>query len=161
MVLAAISFWNWRSAVQAVMRVKNWAAEVKAGTWRMRGIPLPISLDIKNAFGLLPWSVIIMAMRERGISSYLIRQIREWMRWCVCWTHRKRRFDIESLEVCHRAQFWGLCCGSWLMMRSRGYNNPRVELTAYADDQVIMAWGCDKEEMQQRGNHCLVMSENR
>lgn len=63
--------------MQAVMRVKNWAAEVKAGTWRMRGIPLPISLDIKNAFGLLPWSVIIMAMRERGISSYLIRQIRE------------------------------------------------------------------------------------
>ncbi|XP_075229563.1 uncharacterized protein LOC142329113 [Lycorma delicatula] len=72
-------FWQNGSTLQAITKVTNWANDAKAGTWRTRGIPLMISLDIKNEFGSIQWKYMKEALITKRISRYLRNQIEGYL----------------------------------------------------------------------------------
>lgn len=67
------------STIDAVKRVMGLVEDAAAGTWRTRRIPAVVMLDIKNAFNSLPWQAIFMAMKRKGLSSYLRRAIEGYL----------------------------------------------------------------------------------
>ncbi|XP_075210503.1 uncharacterized protein LOC142317838 [Lycorma delicatula] len=110
-------FWKERSTVQAISKVINWAEESRRGTWRTRQISLMVSLDMKNAFGTIAWRHINMAMEEKRISSYLRRQIEEYLneRRCKIGTQEDEVHFNMSGDV-PQGSVLGQYNGSWSLM---------------------------------------------
>lgn len=145
------------STINAINRVTNWAAGVREGTWRTRRLPLMILLDIKNAFGSVPWPAIINALKRMNISMYLINQINHYL--------HERYTEIRTIEGTVTFQiFGGVPQGSVLgpLLWNIFYDQifrlrypEGVTIVGYADDVAILVEDREVENLEVKANQSL------
>ncbi|XP_043476282.1 uncharacterized protein LOC122507561 [Leptopilina heterotoma] len=76
-------FRKGRSTVDAILAVLEKAKKVKEG--RKKGFCALVSIDIRNAFNSAKWDNCMEAMRCKGVPTYLLRMMDNYLsdRWVV------------------------------------------------------------------------------
>lgn len=128
-----------RSTVDAIMRVKRIAeAAVSRG-----GVVVAVSLDISNAFNTLPWACIREALRYHRVPIYLCKILEAYLSERSVIYPARTKWDEKPVS-CGVPQgsvlgplLWNIGY-DWVL---RGANLRGVELTCYADDTLVTAFG--------------------
>ncbi|XP_063624757.1 uncharacterized protein LOC134796497 [Cydia splendana] len=141
-------FRRGRSTIDAVAALRDFGV-LAAG--QKEGV-VAVSLDIANAFGSLPYTVIGEALRYHGVPHYLRRVIEHYLTARVVLYEQK---GVRSV----RAMMCGVPQGSvlgpllwnigydWAI---RGVQFPRMVTVCYADDTLVAVRGKELEEVLRR-----------
>lgn len=131
-------FRRQRSTCDAIMKVKELIQEVL----NKGGLAVAVSLDIANAFNLVPWTVIREALRTKGFPEYIRRIIDSYL------SERYITYPTNSGRMGHRAMQAGVPQGFVLgpLLWNLAYDNvlrvnmePDCSVVCYADDTLIVA----------------------
>lgn len=137
-------FRRGRSTIEAIGRVKELAEEAMA----RGGVLLAVSLDISNAFNTLPWETVIVALQFHRVPRYLQAVIADYFVGRAITYPAKFGWERRVME-CGVPQ--GSVLGPLLWNIGfdyvlRGANLRGVEVTCYADDTLVTAFGASYRE---------------
>lgn len=116
-----------------------------------------VTIDVKNAFNSIPWRNITKAMKEKGVSRYLIKVMENYFR---------DRFIVMG-RLRHRCTM-GVIQGSIVgpPLWNLSYNGvlelphePGVETLAYADDLLVMVEGETEKEVKGKAENAFEKIE--
>lgn len=142
-------FRKGRSTIQAVEKVVSIVRERRNDKWAAL-----ITLDVKNAFNTASWDHILGSLQKRGISSYLLNIIDNYLEGRSLYIEKGTCMEITA----------GVPQGSvlgptlWNVMYDdvlREIMPEGVHTLAYADDLAIVINARSKEELKWKGDEAL------
>lgn len=140
-----------RSTTDALIFVKS----IIENATKEDSVFIAVSLDIRNAFGSLPWDVIREALRKKGFPDYLRRIIDDYL------NNRSVEYIGEDGTIKTKRMQAGVPQGSVLgpLLWNIGYDSvlqegvdPGCTIVCYADDTLIVATAKTTNQVIMRAN---------
>lgn len=131
-----------KSTIDAMMEVKQRAFAAK----NEKKVCAMVMVDVRNAFGSVPWQGIVQELKRKNISKYLTNIIQDYFK------NRKVQIDDQTISLtCGVPQGSVLGPLLWNLYYDRilRITLPRnTTAIAYADDLALVTTGRDKEAIE-------------
>ncbi|CAL1685118.1 unnamed protein product [Lasius platythorax] len=137
-------FRRQRSTCDALLLVR----EITSRATDNKGFAFVISLDIKNAFNSIPWSVIRRALRRKGFPAYLCRVVDSYLSDRRIWYmgHDGKRHERAMEAGVPQGSvlgpiLWNISFDGILDVVEDDNNDGESHIICYADDTLIVVTG--------------------
>jgi hypothetical protein len=132
-------FRQGRSTTYAVKHARRSAQEMVTRQW----VALAVSLDITNAFNMIPWYRIIDALRRCRVPKYLVEVIKTYLsdRWVEFSSQRGTERRLVEKGFLQRSILGPIL---WITAYDRVLRCPRplgMDLVCHADNTLVLAGG--------------------
>lgn len=138
-------FRKGRSVVGAVRKVLSIPERIREKGYKNQDFCVMVTLDVENSFNSAPWDKTQRALKDSGISSYVIRIIQSYL--------TNRFTDGARVRTsCGVPQGSVLGPVLWDLLYNRILkiaNDLGAKLVAYADGLAIVAWAKTKEMLKE------------
>lgn len=138
-------FHRGRSMVDTVKRVRSTTEAVVS----RKRVALAVSLDVTNAFNIIPWGEIVEALERFRVPPYLVRLIQSYLN--DRWTAYTGRNGEEVERGVPQGSDWDPSCGSRSTIRSFDAPCSRAR-TWYATEMTPWSWPGDADGRRHRGS---------